>query len=103
MQKYIKCLRPNEYNTRLSNMFNSSKPNDFSFQTIRLVGGGLSMEWTTGGAPRCFNKLRFQETTQKGLSEPAISSVAPLVVSSEAARTTKYYESGGHVWTGLNV
>ena len=68
------------------------------------MGGGLSMEWTTGGAPRCFTKLqRFQETTQKGLSEPAIGSGAPLVVSSEAARTTKYYESGGHVWTGLSV
>ena len=73
-------------------------------QTIRSVGGGLSMEWATGGATRCFTKLqRFQETTQKGLNEPAIGSWALLVVSSEAARTTKYYESGVHVWTELFV
>ena len=65
------------------------------------MGGGLSMEWTTGGAPRCFTKLqRFQETTQKGLSEPAIVAGLRWSSASEAARTTKYYESGGHVLDG---
>ena len=98
--EWFTTYRPYEYNTRLSNMSTlnySSKPYDFSFQTIRSVGGGLSMEWTTGGAPRCFTELQlFQETTQKGLNETGLGSGAPLVVSSEAARTTKYYESGGH-------
>ena len=70
------------------------------------MSGGLSMEWTTGGARRCFTKVqRFQETTQKGLSEPAIGSGAPPRWSSAPRLPAQLniYESGGHVWTGLSV
>ena len=36
----------------------------------------------------------FKTHIQKGLTEPATGGGAPLVVSSEAARATKYCESG---------